>query len=141
MATKSVKATSKVKTKAKTTRKAPTKLGRNSDGTFAIGNQISKNNNGGRPTEDMSFRQQVKIRATNDPTMVKNVIDNLFAIASDPTNPRCIDAADKLIKMNGNYDPTESRTQTELSGSIEAKTISSPLSELSRDDLKKLLKR
>ena len=127
-----------VKTTTKSKRKTTTKLGRNSDGTFAAGNQIGLGNNGGRPAECMSFREQVKIRASKDPSLVDDAINTLIAIANDPTHPKCVDAIDKLIKLNGNYDPAETKSKTELSGSVET-VASSPLSELTRDDLKRLL--
>ena len=109
------------------------KVGRNSDGTFSKGNKLSVGNNGGRPTEDMSFRHQVKIRASNDPNLVLNVINNLIAIASDPDHPKCVEAADKLIKLNGNYDPTETKDVSE-------KEIFNPFENLSEEELRKLAK-
>jgi len=109
------------------------KRGRNPDGTFKKGNQIGKGNKGGRPTEDMSFRHQVKIRAQKDPSLVKKVIDNLIDIASDSDNPRCLDAIEKLIKLNGNYDPSESKT--ELSGKVEGASFAN----LSAKEVDKLL--
>lgn len=116
------------KKKAKTVQ-----VGRNSDGTFSKGNKLSVGNNGGRPTEDMSFRHQVKIRASNDPSLVLNVINNLIAIASNPDHPKCVEAADKLIKLNGNYDPTETKDVSE-------KEIFNPFENLTEDELRKLAK-
>lgn len=109
------------------------KVGRNSDGTFSKGNKLSVGNNGGRPTEDMSFRHQVKIRASNNPNLVQDVINNLIAIASDPDHPKCVEAADKLIKLNGNYDPTETKDVSE-------KEIFNPFENLSEEELRKLAK-
>lgn len=109
------------------------KVGRNSDGTFSKGNKLSVGNNGGRPTEDMSFRHQVKIRASNDPNLVQGVINNLIAIASDPDHPKCVEAADKLIKLNGNYDPTETKDVSE-------KEVFNPFENLTEDELRKLAK-
>ena len=86
----------------------------------------------------MSFREQVKIRASKDPSLVDDAINTLIMIANDPTHPKCVEAIDKLIKLNGNYDPAETKSKTELSGSVET-VASSPLSELTRDDLKRLL--
>lgn len=116
------------KKKAKTVQ-----VGRNSDGTFSKGNKLSVGNNGGRPTEDMSFRHQVKIRASNDPSLVLNVINNLITIASNPDHPKCVEAADKLIKLNGNYDPTETKDVSE-------KEIFNPFENLTEDELRKLAK-
>lgn len=122
-----------VKKVAKEKKAKAVQVGRNSDGTFSKGNKLSVGNNGGRPTEDMSFRHQVKIRASNDPNLVINVINNLIAIASDPDHPKCVEAADKLIKLNGNYDPTETKDVSE-------KEIFNPFENLSEEELRKLAK-
>ena len=120
-----------VKKVAKEKKAKAVKVGRNSDGTFSKGNKLSIGNNGGRPTEDMSFRHQVKIRASNDPNLVQGVINNLIAIASDPDHPKCVEAADKLIKLNGNYDPTETKDVSE-------KEVFNPFESLSEEELRKL---
>lgn len=122
-----------VKKVAKEKKVKAVQVGRNSDGTFSKGNKLSVGNNGGRPTEDMSFRHQVKIRASNDPNLVLGVINNLIAIASDPDHPKCVEAADKLIKLNGNYDPTETKDVSE-------KEIFNPFENLTEDELRKLAK-
>jgi len=122
-----------VKKVAKEKKAKAVQVGRNSDGTFSKGNKLSVGYNGGRPTEDMSFRHQVKIRASNDPNLVLNVINNLIAIASDPDHPKCVEAADKLIKLNGNYDPTETKDVSE-------KEIFNPFENLTEDELRKLAK-
>lgn len=127
------KVVKKKTTKASVGKKKAAQVGRNSDGTFSKGNKLSVGNNGGRPTEDMSFRHQVKIRASNDPNLVLNVINNLIAIASDPDHPKCVEAADKLIKLNGNYDPTETKDVSE-------KEVFNPFENLSEDELRKLAK-
>ncbi|MBB1531655.1 hypothetical protein HG463_003250 [Candidatus Saccharibacteria bacterium] len=127
------KVVKKKTTKASVGKKKAAQVGRNSDGTFSKGNKLSVGNNGGRPTEDMSFRHQVKIRASNDPNLVINVINNLIAIASDPDHPKCVEAADKLIKLNGNYDPTETKDVSE-------KEIFNPFENLSEEELRKLAK-
>lgn len=129
---KTVKKVAKKKV-AKEKKAKAVKVGRNSDGTFSKGNKLSVGNNGGRPTEDMSFRHQVKIRASNDPNLVLNVINNLIAIASDPDHPKCVEAADKLIKLNGNYDPTETKDVSE-------KEIFNPFENLTESELRKLAK-
>lgn len=110
------------------------KVGRKSDGTFSEGNSFGKNP-GGRPKEPFSFRERAKIMAQKDPSLVKGVIDNLIKIASDPDHPKCTDAADKLIKLIGNYDPSESKT--ELSGKVEG----APFSNLSQKEVEALLKK
>lgn len=122
-----------VKKVAKEKKAKAVQVGRNSDGTFSKGNKLSVGNNGGRPTEDMSFRHQVKIRASNDPNLVLGVINNLIAIASDPDHPKCVEAADKLIKLNGNYDPTETKDVSE-------KEVFNPFENLTEDELRKLAK-
>lgn len=127
------KVVKKKTTKASVGKKKAAQVGRNSDGTFSKGNKLSVGNNGGRPTEDMSFRHQVKIRASNDPNLVLNVINNLIAIASDPDHPKCVEAADKLIRLNGNYDPTETKDVSE-------KEIFNPFENLSEEELRKLAK-
>lgn len=129
---KTVKKVAKKKV-AKEKKAKAAQVGRNSDGTFSKGNKLSVGNNGGRPTEDMSFRHQVKIRASNDPNLVLNVINNLIAIASDPDHPKCVEAADKLIKLNGNYDPTETKDVSE-------KEIFNPFENLTEEELRKLAK-
>lgn len=129
---KTVKKVAKEKTVKEKKVKAA-QVGRNSDGTFSKGNKFSVGNNGGRPTEDMSFRHQVKIRASNDPNLVLNVINNLITIASNPDHPKCVEAADKLIKLNGNYDPTETKDVSE-------KEIFNPFENLTEDELRKLAK-
>ncbi len=111
------------------------KGGRNADGTFAKGNKPKVTENYGRPKEPFSFRERAKIMAQKDPSLVKGVIDSLVKIASDPDNPKCIDAADKLIKLIGNYDPSESKT--ELSGKVEG----SPFANLSSEEVEDLLKK
>lgn len=136
VAKKSVRKTVKKVAKEKTVKEKRAKaaqVGRNSDGTFSKGNKLSVGNNGGRPTEDMSFRHQVKIRASNDPNLVLNVINNLITIASNPDHPKCVEAADKLIKLNGNYDPTETKDVSE-------KEIFNPFENLTEDELRKLAK-
>lgn len=125
--------------KVEAKKKVSNKLGRNSDGTFAKGNKESVGNNGGRPTENMSFRHQMKIRAAKEPELIQNVIDNLVKIASDPDHPKCVEAAEKLIKLNGNYDPAESKS--EVTGSLNMKMEDSPFNQLTKQDLLKLLKR
>lgn len=127
------KVVKKKNNKASVGKKKAAQVGRNSDGTFSKGNKLSVGNNGGRPTEDMSFRHQVKIRASNDPNLVLNVINNLIAIASDPDHPKCVEAADKLIKLNGNYDPTETKDVSE-------KEVFNPFENLTEEELRKLAK-
>ena len=124
--------------KVESKKKVADKVGRKSDGTFAPGNTFGRNP-GGRPTEEMSFRHQMKLRAAKEPELIQKVIQNLIAIASDPDHPKCVEAAEKLIKLNGNYDPAESKS--EVTGSLSTKVENSPFSQLTKEDLLKLLKR
>lgn len=107
------------------------KGGRKADGTFAKGNKPKITKNYGRPPEDMSFRHQVKLRASKDPKMVEDAINTLIKIARDPDNPKCIEAIDKLIKLNGNYDPQESKDVT-------PKVRPNPFDNLTEEELRKL---
>lgn len=124
--------------KVESKKEVAAKVGRKSDGTFAKGNTFGKNP-GGRPMEEMSFRHQMKIRASQEPELVQKVIQNLIKIASDPDHPKCVEAAEKLIKLNGNYDPAESKS--EVTGSLNTKLENSPFNQLTKEDLLKLLKR
>lgn len=110
------------------------KSGRNPDGTFAKGNDL-KFTNGGRPAEPWSVREQAKLMAKKNPKLVKNLVKTLIEIASDKDHPKCTDAADKLVKLLGNYDPSE--TKTELSGKVEG----APFSNLSAKEVEGLLKK
>lgn len=92
----------------KTARKRITKSQRNANGTFKKGNA-----GGGRKPELMSARMQAKIMAAEDPALLQSVLKNLYKIASDPTHPQCTNAADKIIKMVGGYDPTETKDVTQ----------------------------
>lgn len=123
------------RTKAtKRAKEATSKTGRNQDGTYKKG--YSGNlSGGGRPVEELSFRRQVKLRAQKDPAMVQDAIDTLIRIANSPDNPQCINAIDKLIKLNGNYDPTEAKVEA----SADVRAFERPLAELNIDELKKLL--
>lgn len=125
--------------KVEAKKKEAIKGGRKADGTFAKGNKPKITKNYGRPTEDMSFRHQMKIRASQEPELVQKVINNLIKIASDPDHPKCVEAAEKLIKLNGNYDPAESKS--EVTGSLNTKMENSPFNQLTKEDLLKLLKR
>lgn len=118
--------------------KPKNKSGRNQDGTYKKGYSGNPTGEGaGRPSEALSFRQQVKIRAAKDPDLVNDAIDTLIRIANDSSNPQCINAVDKLIKLNGGYDPTETKAEV----SADVKAGERPLIGLTVDELKKLLGR
>lgn len=106
--------------------------GRNADGTFAKGNQVAVGN--GRPAAPWSVREQAKIMATKNPEMVLNLVKTLYSVAQDKSNAKSIEAADKLIKLLGNYDPAE--LKTDFDGRLE--TTTSPLASLSTEELEKL---
>lgn len=126
------------KSKQEATAEKEVKSGRNPDGTFAKGNKPKITENTGRPSTPWSVREQAKLRAKRDPALIKDLLNTLIRIAKDPEHPKCIEASDKLIKLLGNYDPAENKT--EFSGAVT--TISDgPLSELTRADLLKILKR
>jgi hypothetical protein len=125
--------------KPKATAKKAVKSGRNPDGTFAKGNKPKITENTGRPSTPWSVREQAKLRAKRDPALIKDLLNTLIRIAKDPEHSKCIEAADKLIKLLGNYDPAENKT--ELSGAVTTLNDNDPLSELTRADLLKILKR
>gem|GEM_PF-6440422 len=54
----------------------------------------------------------MRVIAEADPSVVDEIIASMLSIARDLNNPRCIEAADKLIKLFGNYDPTETKDVT-----------------------------
>ena len=90
------------------------KLGRNSEGKFLPGNKESVGNNGGRPTEDLSVRAQVKLRISKNPKLLQSAIDNMFSILDNPEDPRWPKVYETLVKLNGNFDPDE----TKLTGNM-----------------------
>lgn len=103
-----------------------TKDQRNADGTFKKGNA-----GGGRPPETMSARQQAKIMAAKDPDLLNKVLNNLYEIASDKNHSQCVAAADKLVKLLGNYDPQETKDVT-------PKAKPNPFDNLTEEELRKL---
>lgn len=89
------------------------KVGRKSDGTFDKGNSYGRNP-GGRPSEDLSVRSQVKLRIAQNPELLQKAIDNLFKILDNPDDSRWTKAYEMLVKLNGNFDPDE----TKLTGNM-----------------------
>ena len=89
--------------------KSNLKLGRNLDGTFTKGHTISVGNNGGRPTEDLSVRSQVKLRIQKNPQLLQKAIDGMFDILANPEDPRWPKVYETMIKLNGNFDPDETK--------------------------------
>jgi hypothetical protein len=102
---------------------------RNKDGTFQKGNE-----GGGRLPEDYSVRGQFKLQAKRNPEIIKNAIKTLVNIANDPNHPKAIDAIDKIIKLNGQYDPTE------IKADVQTSIKQSLLTAYSEDELNEALK-
>lgn len=114
---------------------------RNPDGTWPKG--VSGNptgEGGGRPSNAFSFRAIAKIRAqevdekTGKPK-VELAVDQLEKIALDPSHPRQLEALDKWIKLNGNYDPSESV----LTGDLGLNHTNPALKELTAEELRAAL--
>lgn len=110
------------------------KLGRNSDGTFAEGNQISKGNNGGRPSSAFSHRAMAKARAEANPDRIIKDLEELDKIIeSDATSPmEKMKALDIKIRLFEGYDPSETKDVTP------EKIKESPLNGLTIEELRKL---
>ncbi len=117
------------------------KLGRNSDGTFAKGNQISVGNNGGRPQDRFSHRAIAAQRAMKDPSRIKKdleILDNI--IDSETASPaEKVKAIETKAKLFGGFDVQE--TKTTLEGNLQTTQTNSPFNQLTKQDLLKLLKR
>lgn len=110
------------------------KHGRNPDGTFAPGNKEGLGNNGGRPTEDLSVRSQVKLRIAKDPDQLQKAIDGMFAILANPEDPRWPKVFETMVKLNGNFDPSE----TKLTGEL---THQRPYEGMTKDELRAALQK
>lgn len=108
--------------------------GRNADGTFAKGNKPKITENYGRPQNDFSYRAMAKIRAKKDPERVQKDLDMLDAIIDDPkASPmERMKALENKIKLNGNYDPQETKDVTPM------RHIETPLDSLSVEELRTL---
>ena len=117
------------------------KLGRNSDGTFAKGNQISVGNNGGRPQDRFSHRAIAAQRAMKDPSRIKKDLEILDSIIdSETASPtEKVKAIETKAKLFGGFDVQE--TKTTLEGNLQTTQTNSPFNQLTKQDLLKLLKR
>jgi hypothetical protein len=124
--------------KSRITSSAAKKLGRNSDGTFKKGNRESIGNKGGRPMTGYSARDIAKAMADDlvdkkngGKTRLQKVIEILYqnAMSGDAY------AIDKVVKLNGNYDPDESRI-SHTSPTLPKDTV---YDELTADELRKFL--
>ena len=117
------------------------KLGRNSDGTFAKGNQISVGNNGGRPQDRFSHRAIAAQRAMKDPSRIKKDLEILDSIIDSETASPAekVKAIETKAKLFGGFDVQE--TKTMLEGNLQTTQTNSPFNQLTKQDLLKLLKR
>jgi len=108
--------------------------GRNADGTFAKGNKPKITENYGRPQNDFSYRAMAKIRAQKDPQRVQKDLDMLDEIIDDPNSSPMerMKALENKIKLNGNYDPQETKDVTPV------RHIETPLDSLSVEELRTL---
>lgn len=108
--------------------------GRNADGTFAKGNKPKITENYGRPQNDFSYRAMAKIRAKKDPARVQKDLDMLDEIIDDPNSSPMerMKALENKIKLNGNFDPQETKDVTPV------RHIETPLDSLSVEELRTL---
>jgi hypothetical protein len=113
----------------KTAQKRIDKSQRNNDGTFKAGNV-----GGGRPPENLSVRAQTKLRVARDPELLQNALDNMFEILTDPEHPFFAKMLDTFVKLNGNYDPAETKDVTR-------RPVDRPLEGFNISQLEKLLGR
>ena len=106
------------------------KIGRNTDGTFAKGNNASMGS-GGRPPKAYSFRELAKLHGAElDPrtkrAKLREVVDVLYQKAMEGD----VQAIDKVIKLTGNYDPDKSQ--------VEMNDRRNPFADLTDEQLKRL---
>ena len=89
---------------------------------------------GGRPQNDFSYRAMAKIRAKKDPERILKDLNRLDAIIDDPksTPAEIAKALEIKIKLNGNFDPQETKDVTP------ARHVESPLDGLSVEELRTL---
>lgn len=123
-----------VKKVAKEKKARAVQVGRKSDGTFAPGNTFGKNP-GGRPKDAFSYRAIAKVMASEDPDSITNGVKTLHDIVkSAETSPmEKMKALELLIKLNGNFDPQETKDVSE-------KEVFNPFENLTEDELRKLAK-
>jgi len=123
-----------VKKVAKEKKARTVQVGRKSDGTFAPGNTFGKNP-GGRPKDAFSYRAIAKVMASEDPDSITNGVKTLHDIVkSAETSPmEKMKALELLIKLNGNFDPQETKDVSE-------KEVFNPFENLTEDELRKLAK-
>ena len=109
-------------------------VGRKSDGTFAPGNTFGRNP-GGRPKDAFSYRAIAKVMASEDPDSITNGVKTLHDIVKsiETTPMEKMKALELLIKLNGNFDPQETKDVSE-------KEVFNPFENLTEDELRKLAK-
>lgn len=129
VAKKPVRKTVKVVAKKKKT--DAVKNGRKTDGTFAKGNSFGQ----GRPRNEYSYRAMAKKMAAEDPERITKdlkILNNI--VDSDSSSPmEKMKALELLIKLNGNFDPQETKDVSE-------KEVFNPFENLTEDELRKLAK-
>ena len=107
------------------------KNGRKTDGTFAKGNNFGQ----GRPRNEYSYRAMAKKMAAEDPERITKdlkILNNI--VDSDSSSPmEKMKALELLIKLNGNFDPQETKDVSE-------KEVFNPFENLTEDELRKLAK-
>lgn len=115
-------------------KKKTVKVGRKSDGTFSEGNSFGKNS-GGRPKNDFSYRAMAKKMAAENPERIAKDLKILSNIIDSETSSPMekMKALELLIKLNGNFDPQETKDVSE-------KEIVNPFENLTEAELRKLAK-
>ena len=120
-----------VKRVAKKKKTDAVKNGRKTDGTFAKGNSFGQ----GRPKNEYSYRAMAKKMAAEDPERITKdlkILNNI--VDSDSSSPmEKMKALELLIKLNGNFDPQETKDVSE-------KEIFNPFENLTEAELRKLAK-
>ena len=89
---------------------------------------------GGRPQNDFSYRAMAKIRAKKDPERIQKDLNRLDEIIDNPksTPAEIAKALEIKIKLNGNFDPQETKDVTPV------RRIETPLDSLSVEELRTL---
>lgn len=89
---------------------------------------------GGRPQNDFSYRAMAKIRAKKDPERIQKDLNRLDEIIDNPksTPAEIAKALEIKIKLNGNFDPQETKDVTPV------RHIETPLDSLSVEELRAL---
>lgn len=112
--------------------------GRNSDGTFAEGNEIWKSRDpeiSHRPIQELSYRVMSKVRHAKNPQRVQDDLNRLDEIIDDENSSPAdvMRALDMKIRLNNGYDPVENKVSGEVMQITE-----NPLNQLSIEELRTL---